>query len=84
MLLRNRVLEWRTLHRWSVEQLAEKAGVSSWTISHLESEPSYAPQGRVMLCLCGAFHCELEALFWIDWTAPDLDGDAEKPLAEVA
>lgn len=84
MRLCNRVAEFRATHRMSVEQLAQRAGVSAWTISHLEADPGYQPQGRVMVRLCESFRAELGTLFFIDWGAPDVperDGEGEEALA---
>lgn len=65
-VLRNRVREFRELHRLTQEELARRAGVAPAVVVRLENVPGYAPRMSVALRLCEVFNAELGVLFWIE------------------
>ena len=70
-MLRNRVREVRTKLGISQRELVRRTGLSRQTLSAIERDNGYSPNGTVMASLGQALDADLGDLFWIDTTEPE-------------
>ena len=63
--LKNKLREYRHAKGWSQQELAEMIGSSRNTIVAIENG-KFCPTAYLAACLCEAFECKFEDLFFLD------------------
>ena len=63
--LKNNLREYRQKRGWSQQELADMVGSSRNTIVAIETK-KFCPTAYLAACLCKAFDCKFEDLFYLD------------------